>query len=68
MYRQHAHANRRRDTKGENMSERYVLRVELTTRDDVHYESIINVQNLIDYKLRDYFHVDSTEIKQVVSA
>lgn len=67
MYRQHVHANRRRDTKGENMSEKYVLRVELTTRDDVHYESIINVQNLIDYKLRDYFHVDSTEIKQVVS-
>lgn len=68
MYRQHVHANCRRDTKGENMSEKYVLRVELTTRDDVHYESIINVQNLIDYKLRDYFHVDSTEIKQVVSA
>ena len=48
--------------------EKYVLRVELTTRDDVHYESVCNVQNLIDYKLRDYFHVKSTEIKQVVSA
>lgn len=50
------------------MSEKYVLRVELTTRDDVHYESICNVQNLIDDKLRDYFEVHSTEIKQVVSA
>ena len=50
------------------MSEKYVLRVELTTRDDVYYESICNVQNLIDSKLRDYFHVESTEIKQVVSA
>jgi hypothetical protein len=50
------------------MSEKYILRVELTTRDDVHYESVCNVQNLIDSKLRDYFEVHSTEIKQVVSA
>jgi len=49
------------------MSEKYVLRVELTTRDDVHFESICNVQNLIDSKLRDYFEVRSTEIKQVMS-
>lgn len=48
--------------------EKYVLRVELTTRDDVHYESVCNVQNLINEKLRDYFTVESTEIKQVVSA
>ena len=50
------------------MSEKYVLRVELTTRDDVYFESICNVQNLVDHKLRDYFTVKSTEIKQVVSA
>jgi hypothetical protein len=50
------------------MGEKYVLRVELTTRDDVHYESVCNVQNLIHDKLRDYFEVHSTEIKQVVSA
>ena len=49
------------------MSEKYVLRLELTTRDDVHYESINNVQNLIDQKLRDYFDVQSTEIKKVLS-
>ena len=49
------------------MSEKYVLRVELTTRDDVHYESVCNVQKLIDSKLRDYFEVRSTEIKQVMS-
>jgi len=49
------------------MSEKYVLRVELTTRDDVHFESVCNVQNLIDHKLRDYFEVHSTEIKQVLS-
>lgn len=49
------------------MSEKYVLRVELTTRDDVHYESIYNVQNLLDYKLSEYFDVRSTEIKQVTS-
>jgi hypothetical protein len=49
------------------MSEKYVLRVELTTRDDVYFEGICNVQNLIDSKLRDYFTVKSTEIKQVVS-
>lgn len=68
MCRQHAHVNSRRDTKGENMSEKYVLRVELTTRDDVYFEGICNVQNLVDHKLRDYFTVKSTEIKQVVSA
>lgn len=50
------------------MNEKYILRVELTTRDDVHYESVCNVQNLIHEKLRDYFTVDTTEIKQVVSA
>lgn len=50
------------------MSEKYILRVELTTRDDVHFESVCNVQNLIDHKLRDYFEVRSTEIQQVVSA
>jgi len=50
------------------MSEKYVLRVELTTRDDVHYESINNVQNLIHEKLSDYFEVRTNEIKQVVSA
>jgi hypothetical protein len=49
------------------MSSEYVLRLELSTRDDVHYESIVNVQNLIDYKLRDYFYVRTTEIKQVLS-
>jgi hypothetical protein len=48
--------------------EKYVLRVELVARDGVYYEGICNVQNLIDYKLRDYFHVKTTEIKQVVSA
>jgi hypothetical protein len=50
------------------MSEKYVLRVELTTRDDVHFESVCNVQNLIDHKLRFYFDVKTSEIKQVVSA
>lgn len=49
------------------MSEKYLLRVELETHDDVHYESICNVQNLIDDKLRNYFTVKSTEIKQVSS-
>ena len=67
MCGQHAHVDSRRDTKGENMSEKYLLRVELETHDDVHYESVCNVQNLIDYKLRDYFTVKSTEIKQVSS-
>lgn len=50
------------------MTETYVLRVELTAREGVHYEDVCNVQNLIDYKLRDYFHVKTNEIKQVVSA
>jgi len=67
MRRQRAHDDRRRDRKGEVMNAKYILRLELTTRDDVHYESIHNVQNLIDYKLRDYFDVQSTEIKQVLS-
>jgi hypothetical protein len=49
------------------MSEKYVLRIELTTRDDVHFESVCNVQNLVESKLRDYFDVSSTEIKQVLS-
>lgn len=49
------------------MSEKYVLRVELTTHDGIYYEGICNVQNLIDHKLRDYFTVKSTEIKQVMS-
>jgi hypothetical protein len=50
------------------MSEKYVLRVELTTRDDVHFESINNVQNLLDHRLSFYFDVKTSEIKQVVSA
>jgi hypothetical protein len=49
------------------MTEKYVLRLELTTRIDIHFEGICNVQNLIDHKLRDYFIVKSTEIKQVTS-
>ena len=67
MRGQRAHDDCRRDRKGENMSEKYVLRIELTTRDDVHFESVNNVQNLVDSKLRDYFYVQSTEIKQVLS-
>ena len=67
MRGQRAHYGSRRDREGEVMNAKYVLRLELTTRDDVHYESINNVQNLIDYKLRDYFDVQSTEIKQVLS-
>ena len=49
------------------MSEKYVFRLELITRDDVHFESVCNVQNLVESKLRDYFDVSSTEIKQVLS-
>ena len=50
------------------MSERYVLRVELTTHDGIHYESVCNVQNLIHGKLGDWFDVKTTEIKEIVSA
>ena len=57
----------RRDTKGENMKEQYVLRVVLTANEGVRFESVCNVQNLVDARLRDLFSVSSTEIKQVVS-
>jgi hypothetical protein len=49
------------------MSEQYVLRVVLTANEGVRFESVVNVQNLVDARLRDLFSVDSTEIKQVVS-
>ena len=68
MRGQRAHDDSRRDKEGENMSERYVLRVELTTHDGIHYESVCNVQNLIHGKLGDWFDVKTTEIKEIVSA
>lgn len=49
------------------MSEQYVLRVVLTANEGVRFESVCNVQNLVDARLRDLFSVSSTEIKQVVS-
>jgi hypothetical protein len=67
MRRQRAHDDCRRDRKGENMSEQFVLRVVLTTHEGKHFESVCNVQNLVADRLKDIFAVDSTEIKQVLS-
>ena len=50
------------------MNEQYLLRVNLTAHEGIHFESVCNVQNLLQDRLKDICSVESAEIKQVVSA